>query len=262
MLRLVGIAVAVATLQLGCKPKDTPTPSGMEQLSPTPTATVLPKPSATPTPPVKGVEPRKQEPPTVAAVEKAFTKVITNEQEKRWWQGKIRPTWEIPANLAVEKFKRTRPRYVAVQNMRSNGVPAAVIFCLHYRESSNDFSCHLHEGSSLQHRTRYVPKGRPLHPDPPYKWEVSAEDAIYVADKLQGDWSNISWAFNKMEGYNGWGYRNKGRESPYIESGTQYYTSGKYVADGRFSSTAVDQQLGCRAILIRMRELGLEPFTK
>jgi lysozyme family protein len=258
----LGLIIAIVGCQRKSeklKPQPSPSPTiATLQLSPTPT----PTPTATPTPAVKHVEAKPQPPPSADAVAKAFVEKITNEQERRWWEGKIRPVWEISANKAVMRFQTTRARYVVVQNLRSNGVPAAVIFCLHYRESSNDFSCHLHEGSSLLHRTRYVPKGRPLHPDPPYKWEVSAEDAIYVADQLQGDWSSIQWAFLKMEGYNGWGYKHKGVPSPYIESGTQYYSSGKYVADGHFSSSAVDQQLGCRAILIRMRERGLDPFTK
>lgn len=249
------IAVVVATLQLSCRPEP------VSQV-----AVVVPKsiaaPTATASPPVKHVDPHKEAPPTGDVYAKAFVAKETNEQERRWLQGRIKPVWEIAVNKAIMLYSRTKQRYKVVQDQRPNGVPAAVIFCLHYRESSNDFSCHLHEGSSLQHQTRYVPKGRLPRPDPPYRWEVSAEDAIYIVDKLQGDWSDVQWAFDKMEAYNGLGYKKRGVPSPYIESGTQYYSAGKYISDGRYSSTAIDQQLGCRAILIGLRNKGYKPFEK
>lgn len=261
MQRFFLIAIAVATLQLGCKPMVSVPSVPKSSASPSPTAVAIAT-SPSPTPPVKHVAPKTEAPPTAAAYVKSFEARASNEQERRWLEGKIKPVWEISANKAVMLYNRTKERYKVVQDMRSNGVPAAVIFCLHYRESSNDFSAHLHEGSSLQHRTRYVPKGRLPQPDPPYRWEVSAEDAIYVVDRLQGDWSNVQWAFDKMESYNGLGYKKRGVSSPYIESGTQYYTAGKYVSDGHYSATAIDQQLGCRAILIYLRNKGYKPLEK
>jgi hypothetical protein len=105
-------------------------------------------------------------------------------QQKRWRAAKIKPAYQIAVDKAVMLYLRTQSRYETVQAMRSNGVPAPIIFCLHYRESSNSFRAHLHEGSSLLHRTRYVPKGRLLPPkEPPFTWEESAEDAIYVCDR-------------------------------------------------------------------------------
>jgi lysozyme family protein len=180
-------------------------------------------------------------------------------QSARWRNAQIKTSFEISVNKAVMLYLRTKDRYEAVAKMRGDGVPAPVIFALHYRESDNSFKCHLHEGSSLLHRTRFVPKGRLLPPkEPPYTWEESAKDAIYDCDKLQGPWSDVTWSLDRVEHYNGWGYRKLGVPSPYLWSGTNIYQSGKYVSDGHYNQNAVDQQLGCAAILLRMKEKGVD----
>lgn len=208
--------------------------------------------SASPSPPVKGAQPGHE----------PETKVVGHAvglQADRWYAAKIKPVWRDSINKAVMLYERTQERYKAVERKRSDGVPAPIIFCLHMRESDNSFRAHLHEGSSLQHRTRYVPKGRlPAPKEPPYVWEVSAEDAVYVADKLQGPWQDLKWSIDRIEGYNGLGYRKLGVPSPYLWSGTDIYKSGKYVSDGRFNRDAVDQQLGVIAVLKRMKERGIK----
>lgn len=149
--------------------------------------------------------------------------------------------------------------------MRPNGVPAPILFCLHYRESDNNFKCHAHEGSSLMHRTRDEPKGRPLHPEPPYTFEQSAEDAYYVCEHPTLDkinWRDTQAALDKMESFNGFGYRRLGIAAPYVWSGTSLYKSGKYIADHKYSPVAVDKQLGCAAILKWMKAHGIDlPFA-
>ena len=45
------------------------------------------------------------------------------------------------------------------------------------------------------------------------------------------------------------GYANKGIPSPYVWAGTSNYSSGKYIADGVFDSSYVDQQLGVAVML-------------
>lgn len=226
----------------------------------TATVTASPKPSQTPSPSpaVRHVAPRAQQTPDAKTLVKAVVISLPSVQRTRWNNAKIKPVFEIAVNKAVMRYMNTRTRYETVEKMRSNGVPAPILFCLHLRESDNDFTAHPHEGSSLLHRTRYVPKGRlPAPKEPPYKWEVSAEDAYYVADRLQGNWIDLIYAFDAMERFNGMGYRKRGILSPYVYSGTQYYDSGKFVADGRFSASAVDKQLGCLAILKRMQQKGI-----
>jgi len=68
------------------------------------------------------------------------------------------------------------------------------------------------------------------------------------------DWS-IGESLAQLEKYNGLGYARMGRPSPYVWSKTNQYVRGKYVADGVYSSTAVDTQEGCAALLARMMVL-------
>jgi len=180
------------------------------------------------------------------------------DQAARWKAAELCPQDAIRLDKAVALYQRTASRYEAVQKMRADGVPAPVIFCLHYRESGNNFTRHLHEGSPLTHRTRDVPRGRLPGIEPPYTWEQSAEDAIYVCDRLQGDWRSLAASLQRMEGYNGYGYRRRGVPSPYLWAGTTLYGRGKFVADGRFNRTALDAQLGCAAILKRMAQRGIK----
>lgn len=182
------------------------------------------------------------------------------DQVARWQQAQLNPKWSIALDTTLRLYERNKWRYEKIQAMRNNGVPAAVIFCLHYRESDNDFRAHAHEGSSLQHRTRYEPKGRLPTKEPPYTFEQSAEDAYYICEHPPLDrinWRDKQAALDKMESFNGFGYRNKGIAAPYLFSGTTLYSRGKYVRDGVFDRNAVDQQLGCVAILKRFAKEGI-----
>ena len=122
---------------------------------------------------------------------------------------------------------------------------------IHSLEAGGDFTRHLHNGDPLTARTTHVPAGRPKTGKPPFTWEQSAIDAL----RGQGlaawkDWSVPGTLF-QLEGYNGFGYRDHHPDvpSPYLWSCSNHYTRGKYVADGRFSPTAVSQQVGAALLL-------------
>lgn len=138
-------------------------------------------------------------------------------------------------------------RYKAVQE--KTGVPWQVIGALHHREASGNFSQHLHNGDPLTARTVHVPKGRPEIGEPPFSWEYSAVDALLFDKMDKIDWKDLNAALNRIEGYNGYGYRKKGIMSPYVWAGTNWYSSGKYVADGEYDPKAVDKQPGVAGIL-------------
>lgn len=182
-------------------------------------------------------------------------------QERRWVAAEIRPQWRGKIDAAVDRYIQTRGRYEAIERMRrAPSVPARVIFVLHGRESTWDFTKHLHEGSPLSGRTRWVPKGRPKKGSPPFTFEQSAEDALYILKDMENwNWASLDSMLQNIETYNGLGYQKYHRDvpSPYLWSGTTVYERGKYVADGRFSRLAVDRQIGCAAILKRMRERGV-----
>jgi lysozyme family protein len=171
---------------------------------------------------------------------------------ERW--GKALFTRSTQINAQAEKIIANRSRYELVS--KATGVPWDVIGVIHYRESSNDFRGVLHNGQKIigtGKKTTLVPKGR----GPFSTWEEAAIDALanchpHLAKNK--DWS-IGNTLDKLESYNGLGYRNKGLPSPYLWAGTDQYTKGKYVADGKFDPNHVDQQLGVAAILRKLREV-------
>lgn len=181
-------------------------------------------------------------------------------QVERWAAAQVRPQDRIRADKAAYLFSRLAPRYEAISQMRNPGAPAVILFCLHQRESGGDFSCHPHEGSPLTHRTRDVPKGRLPHPEPPYTFAQSAEDAYYVCDKLdRPEWTDCTTALQAIEAFNGTGYQrfHPNVPSPYLWAATTLYSRGKYTGDGRFDPLAVDRQLGCAAMLKAMERHGI-----
>ena len=128
---------------------------------------------------------------------------------------------------------------------KRTGVPDVVIAAIHGLESGGDFNTHLHNGDPLTERTTHVPRGRPKDGEPPFNWVDSACDALTTR---WVDWS-IPGMLYFLERYNGWGYRQHGINSPYIWSGTNQYTKGKYVSDGHFDSRAVSKQVGAARVL-------------
>ncbi len=138
-----------------------------------------------------------------------------------------------------------------------------MVAVVHNMESSQNFTRHLHNGDPLTARTVKVPAGRPKAGMPPFTWEVSTADALSIQN-LDGDtdWS-VAGMLYALEAYNGWGYR-KGHPhilSPYLWSGSEHYTAGKFVADGTWSETAVSKQIGAAVLLRRLAERGAFVFA-
>ncbi|MBL7720148.1 MAG: hypothetical protein JNL72_15025 [Flavipsychrobacter sp.] len=158
-------------------------------------------------------------------------------------------------DLSVNKINASRARYEQVA--QPLGIPWYFVGITHHLEGGSNFKKHLHNGDPLTARTVQVPKGRPLSGTPPFTWEYSANDALKLQklDKWT-DWS-IAGILFKLEGYNGYGYRNKGIYSPYLWSYSNHYTKGKYTADGKYDANAVSKQCGAACIIKRMYERGI-----
>lgn len=133
---------------------------------------------------------------------------------------------------------------------RCNNFPTDLIFALHYRETALDFSRCLHNGDKLPGPTTHVPKGR----GPFGTWEDAAYDALSLREGL----FTANWTLeNKLifaEKYNGLGYRKRGGLSPYVFSGTNLGTPGKFSADGKFDAKLIDKQIGVAAILLELKK--------
>lgn len=168
--------------------------------------------------------------------------------EGRWSAAKLT---RGPEFLPVAKrLVAAKARYQTVE--AKTGVPWPFIAVTHQRESSQNWQRSLAQGDPIDRPSIHVPAGRP-----PGTWEEVAIDALvncgpYAARNK--DWS-IGGLLTLLERYNGIGYANRGLPSPYLWSGTDQYSSGKYVADGVFDPNEVDKQLGCAGLIIAMMSL-------
>jgi len=171
---------------------------------------------------------------------------------KRWANAQPMRNLSAIASALVGAKKR----YQAVE--AKTGVPWFIIAVIHMRESSQSWSGSLAQGDPWNRVSVHVPAGRG-----PFKsWEDAAVDALanchpFLAKKK--NWS-LGPALANLELYNGAGYAMKGRPSPYVWAGTDQYTSGKYVADGKYDPNHVDTQPGCAALLKEM--IRLDPSIK
>jgi len=186
-----------------------------------------------------------------------FTQALRDEYEQLFALASIRPERAFEVDSVVRRILEPTSwaKYKKVES--SIGVPAYVVGIIHNLEASLNFKSHLHNGDPLTARTVRVPRGRPLG-RPPFDWDTSAADALKLKKLDQwSDWSIAGIAY-VLETYNGMGYRlyHPHVKSPYLWSFSSIYSSGKYVADGTWSDSAVSAQCGGMAALKRMIELG------
>lgn len=167
---------------------------------------------------------------------------------KRWAAMKLTKDYSSIA----KRILAYKTRYVTVAN--KTGVPWPVIGVIHVREADQNFNTQLAQGDPLGRKSIHVPRGQG-----PYFGADAWERAAVVALTETGgpgwkDWTPGGWT-TFLEKYNGLGYANKGRSSPYVWAGTNQYSRGKYVADGQYSSTAVDTQPGCANLVATVAHL-------
>lgn len=160
-------------------------------------------------------------------------------------------------DVVVRTIRANRERYERISRLAVGMIPWDFIAIIHHMECGLNFGKHLHNGDPLSARTRLVPAGRPVAGSPPFTFEASAVDALTMQGKefhRVTDWS-IPALLHRLEGFNGYGYRKFHPDvlSPYLWSGSNHYTRGKYVADGKWSNTAVSKQLGTALILKALR---------
>ncbi|MGY4222696.1 lysozyme family protein [Bradyrhizobium sp. USDA 4503] len=167
----------------------------------------------------------------------------------RWAKAKLTRNFTGVAKRLVAP--EAKARYQAVS--AKTGVPWPFIAVAHEREASQNWNTQLGQGDPLNKVSTHIPKGRG-----PFKtWEDGAYDALVNCGPFAArnkDWS-IGGTLALLEQYNGLGYYKRGLPSPYVWSGTDQYSRGKYVADGVFDPEEVDVQLGCAGLLMAMMQL-------
>ncbi len=183
-------------------------------------------------------------------------------QRTRWNSAHVLSEQSAAVSKIVDRIMASADRYKATDAL--TGVPWYVIAGLHNMESGGSFARHLHEGSPLTGRTKYVPIGRPAKGSPPFTWEESAEDALKYDALDKVDWRLLDATLYACERYNGTGYLRYHPDvpTPYLWAKTSIERPGKYVADGKWSSTARSEQTGIAAIWKVMEYRGILDFSK
>lgn len=144
-----------------------------------------------------------------------------------------------------------KDRYLRVA--KTTGVPWQVIAVIHEREAAQRWDASIAQGDPWDRISTHIPKGR----GPSASWEAAANDALSNCPPFAATWKDWSpgGTLTLLEQFNGLGYANMGKPSPYIWAGTDQYARGKYIADGKYDPDAVDSQLGCAGLLLAMAEI-------
>jgi lysozyme family protein len=186
----------------------------------------------------------------------SLTRALRQEYENLFNACILRPERTQAVEGIIARIIQDGPRYRGVAD--AIGIPWFFVAVIHNMESSLNFTRHLHNGDPLTKRTTHVPEGRPKTGNPPFTWEESASDALSLRGLgAKTEWS-LAGTLYQVEGYNGWGHRLYHQHvlSPYLWCFSDHYKSGKYVADGTWSDSAVSNQAGAAVLLRRMAERG------
>lgn len=142
----------------------------------------------------------------------------------------------------LESIIANKERYEAVEN--TTHVPWYVVGILHY-DRGFDFDSYLGNGDPLTAPTVHIPKGR----GPFSTWEDGARDALKLAP-IAGvtDW-NVDRILYELERYNGFGYRRRGINSPYLWSCASPYIKGAFRSDGIFDAQTVASKCGAAPLI-------------
>jgi lysozyme family protein len=206
-----------------------------------------------PIPDLPNVEPIPQ--PDIPLIRARDFASLKDEYRRLFTTAEIRPSHQETTGWFRTMITKSRSRYEGVA--KTTGVPWYFIAVTHALESSCNFRAHLHNGDfPLSARTRQVPSNRPTIWLPPSDWESSARDALRLLGFTgQKDWS-LERTLYRLEAYNGLGYRSYGVASPYLWSFSNHYDRGKFISDGKWSSTARSQQCGAAVMLKLLNDAG------
>lgn len=169
-----------------------------------------------------------------------------------WQRAKVVRT--AATKVQVDAIKRAQKRLMGIEVQ--TGVPWFVVGALLVREAGLrngelDFKAVLHNGERIVgtgRKTTLVPRGL----GPFSTWEEAALDAIRREGLDKLNWhgtDGIAAVAYAAEKFNGFGYRYRGIPSPYLWGGTSVQQRGKFVADGVFDRTVMDQQIGIMAVI-------------
>jgi lysozyme family protein len=138
------------------------------------------------------------------------------------------------------------------EGCKATGVPIIVAAASFEREAGSNFNLNPAQGAPLHSRSMIIPHNGPFADWP------TAQIAAYKIDGLDTiGAANWSWEMGcyKEEAFNGFGPRAHGMHTGYLWAGSNIYTGGKYVSDGVWDRSAIDQQLGVIPMMLRMVQM-------
>jgi len=174
------------------------------------------------------------------------------EYADQWNRMVIKPGRESQFRQYAEFAIANKSLYLKIA--AQSGVTWPHIAVIHRRESDANFHTYLGNGQSLARVTTEVPSGRGPFLGP-NAFLNGALDALH----LDGLDSVKDWRLEKIlyycEIFNGTGYANKGKPSPYIWGGTNIQVRGKYTSDRVYNPFSWDPQPGCAPLLFMIAKL-------
>lgn len=173
----------------------------------------------------------------------------------RWQKCQITPNrlLEVEKVAAALVAPQAKAAYQAISQATS--VPWWVIAVIHERECSQNFNLGLAQGDPWNAISTHVPRGI----GPFNSFQDAAVFALTRCAPYAAQWKDWTsgGTLTLLETYNGTGYEDYHHEaSPYDWGATNIEQEGKYVADGMWSATVWDTQLGCAAMLKGMMMLN------
>jgi lysozyme family protein len=155
---------------------------------------------------------------------------------------------EAEAKRIALKIISNQSRYSNIAS-RTN-VPYYVIGIIHNREGNMAFDVDLKDGTKLS-KLGYSDS----------YFDSFAEKALN--EKFENgpyNFNSIPSILKAIEAYNGFGYTidSVNINAPYLWSGTDKYTSGKFTSDNHYEADATDKQMGAVPIIKELQKLGVK----
>lgn len=179
---------------------------------------------------------------------------VKDEYQALFEDCEVREEFQPVVSWHIARLRKNKARYQQVSEVTH--VPWHVVGIIHALEASFNPEGHLHNGDPLSARTVQVPKNRPEIWLPPSDWKSSAIDVLTLIKFVGLESWTMPETLYRFERYNGFGYRHRGINSPYLWSFSNHYAKGKFFADHKFSAEKVSKQCGAAVMMSVLQKSG------
>lgn len=177
-----------------------------------------------------------------------YAPTVYREKVEAWWSALEVKTLgrqdESDIEWHLKKIANGKSRYLEAE--KASGVPWQIIAVIHGLEASYDFNRQILNGQSYKVKTTIVPKGYG-----PFKSWLDAASKAFAIKKSPDVW-DVANTLYFLERYNGMGYWNKGKPSPYLWAYSNAQVPGKYIKDHVYDSNFISLQVGAAILLKRL----------